>query len=117
MKNRTQRVSTLVFQELCITLKKLEDPRLEGLTFTDVKMTKDLQLAKVYYSIFGEEHDRKAAEKALHKAQGMFKKNMAENLNLRYIPELKFYYDQTMEKAQRIEKILEKINKENGNHS
>ncbi len=102
-----------MMQELSISLRnELNDPRLANVTITTVKPTADLKSARVYYSVLGDETDREQAQKAMEKAKGAFKKAISQNLHLRYLPDLTFFYDETMQKAQRIEELLMKIHDE-----
>ena len=114
--NRSERVGPLIFEEISLLLfSKLEDPRLKGVSLTKVKITKDLKLARVYFSTMGNEEEIKAAQTALSNAKGKFKKVIGKNCNLRYIPELEFHYDRNLAYADKIDKILHEINKKDGN--
>jgi ribosome-binding factor A len=120
---RTERVGPLIFEEVSRVLRnRLSDPRLVGLTFTKVKMTADLKIARVYFSVIGGPEQVEAAKKALAGAKGVFKGAISRNLSLRYMPDLQFYYDQNLEYADKIERIIreikqqEKSDSENGDH-
>lgn len=109
-KRRAQRVGPLVFEEISrVLVYTLEDPRLKRVSFTRVEMTADLKIARVYFSMSGDPEMVEQALKALDKAMGKFKKAIGENLELRYMPELEFYYDKNLDHAQNIEKILKEI--------
>jgi len=109
---RTERVGPLICEEISrLLVKKLEDPRLKGVTFTRVKMTKDLKIARAYFSVIGDQEKIEAAA-ALERARGLFKKAIGQNLELRYLPELEFHYDQNIEYADRIERIIQQIHQQ-----
>ncbi len=92
--------------------KKLEDPRLKGVTLTRLELTKDLKMARVYFSLIGEKHMVDEAARALEGARGVFKGAIGDNLDLRYIPELEFHFDRNPAHADRIDRIIKQINKE-----
>jgi ribosome-binding factor A len=107
---RPERVGPLIFEELCtLMVQKIEDPRLKGVTLTGVKMTKDLKIAKVYFSVVGGEQEIEAAKRALDGAARLFRTAISQNLRLRYLPELNFYYDRNLAHADRVERILHEI--------
>jgi len=107
---RADRVGPLIFEEISRELVyKLEDPRLKGVSFTKVEMTADLKIARVYFSMSGDEQMVAGARKSLDKAAGKFKKAIGSNLDLRYMPDLEFYYDKNLDHAQKIEKIIKEI--------
>ena len=111
---RADRVGPLIFEELSrLLIYKLEDPRLEGVTFTRVVISKDLRIAKAYFSLIGEQPQINDAEVALNRAKGLFKKAIGANLHLRYMPELQFHYDKNLDYAEKINRIIADVNKEN----
>lgn len=90
---------------VCYT--KLSDPRLAGLEVTKVKMTKDLQIARVYYHLReGDAARRNQAQKGLESAAGYFKKAVSEELTLRFMPTFEFFYDETVDVEETIERLL-----------
>jgi len=90
-------------------LTRIEDPRLKGVSLTRVKMTSDLKIARVYFSMIADEPAIARAQQALEKAGRIFRRAIGDNLDLRYIPELEFFYDKNLDHAQRIETILKQI--------
>jgi ribosome-binding factor A len=88
----------------------LEDPRLQQVTITAAKISGDLQMATLYFRVFGDEKDMIAkAEKGLRSASPLFRRRLAEVLDLRRVPELRFFYDESIEHASKIEKLLDEI--------
>lgn len=105
----------LIHEEISeVLVKRLDDPGLARLTITRVKMTPDLKIARVYFSVIGGDEVIEAASKALDRARGVFKRAISQNLSLRYLPELEFFYDRNIAHADRIEQILHEINSREG---
>lgn len=85
----------------------LDDPRLESVTVTDVKVSDDLRDAKVYVVAEGSEEEKKAAMKALQHATIFIRQQVALNLSLRNIPQLHFARDTAEENAVRVTELLQ----------
>ncbi len=109
-KNRQTRLADEIRDliALFLTSGKLHDPLLSLATITAVKLTPDLQLASVYYRVF-EDKDMKPTGKSLAKAAGLIRHELAASLDVRRVPQLRFFYDESIERAGRIESILEKL--------
>lgn len=108
---RVERAQDLIREEVSrLLLMKIKDPRLKSVTITSVKMTGDLKKAKVLYSVFDDSADRKAIEQGLAKAAGFFRRELGHVLDLKYIPEIRFEFDKSLEYAQHMDKILSDIN-------
>lgn len=96
--------------------RKLKDPRKGFITVTKVKVSGDLRIANVYYTSLGDKDTQKSSQEALESAKNFLRNEMAPGLNLRYIPELRFYYDESLEYSEHINKLIEKIHaKDNEN--
>ena len=114
MSRRTDRVAALIRIELGeLILQKLKDPRIGFVTITRVDVTLDLKLAKVYYSVMGQEKEKADAGRALEHARGFLQHEIAEALKLRFTPKLSFYLDESLEESLRIQKILQDLKQEN----
>ena len=108
--SRSDRVAGLIKQELAELLRKeISDPRLAMATLTGVKMSKDLRLAKIYFSISGGETARQSAAEGFKQARGYLKRELAQRLELRYMPDLTFYYDESIDYGARIEQLLKEV--------
>lgn len=92
----------------CFTGDQLRDPALDGVSITYVRISADLQIAKVYYRIY-DDNKVEDAKKGLDRCKGFLKKYVAMNMEIRRIPELIFYYDESVEVGARIENLLQKI--------
>lgn len=108
---RQRRVADLIHEEISILLeRKAADPRLAGVTITDVEVSADLQLATIYYSVLGEDEEAlKMAQAGLEHAASFFRKALAESLSLRLVPHLRFRFDRSLAQGQRIEQLLSSL--------
>jgi ribosome-binding factor A len=84
----------------------LKDPRVGFVTVTDVKTSADLRHARVYVSVLGSDVEREASLDGLRSAHGFLQRRVAGELRLKHTPQLDFFYDDTAERAQRIERML-----------
>ena len=91
---------------------ELEDPRVERVTVTDVRVTENLRDASVYVTAEGTEAEKAEAMKALQKAAPYVRRQLGVALNLRYTPELHFVRDTVEEAATRVESLLSEIKQE-----
>jgi ribosome-binding factor A len=108
--NRSQRVGDLILREISsLLLRKVKDPRIKGTTITEVHMTKDLRIAYVYYSIFGQDANKKSAQEGFESAKGYIRKEIGEKIQLRYVPDIHFKYDNSLEYGQEMDNLLDKI--------
>jgi ribosome-binding factor A len=104
---RPEKVAELIREEVSqIVGFELEDPRLERVTVTEVKVADNLRDARVYVIAEGTEEEKAAALKALHKAAPYVRRQLGRSLNLRYTPELHFVRDTVEESATRVEALL-----------
>ena len=114
---RSDRVSGLIKQNLAELLQKqIGDPRLESAVITGVKVNRDLRLAKIYFSVSGGGKGRQDALEGFARAKGFIKRELAQRLGLRYMPDLKFYYDESFDYGERIEKLLKSVKQHDEDH-
>lgn len=107
---RQQRVTGLLFEELSIMVaNELDDPKLGLITVVDVQVSRDLRNAKVFVNHQQEEVSRREVLKGLERATPYLRSQLAERCSLRMVPELLFYYDDTPEKAARVDELLRQI--------
>jgi len=97
-----------------VLLKEIKDPRLEMAVITGVKMSRDLKTARVYFTITGGRESRDRAMAAFKSARGYVKRTLANRLGLRYMPDLKFFYDDSFDYGSHIDDILRSLNIDNG---
>ncbi|EMS78603.1 MULTISPECIES: 30S ribosome-binding factor RbfA [Desulfotignum] len=110
---RAERISIKIQQAITELLtKKISDPRIEMATVSRVKLTPDLRLASIYVTVFGDE-DRIAATLAGFKnSKGFIKKHIAPQLGLKYMPELRFFHDDSFDKAARMDALIDSVVKD-----
>ncbi len=107
---RAERVADQLRIEVAdILAKKSKDPRLQFVTVTNVEVTKDLRIARVYVSILGSQDEEPNVLKALNSASGFVRSEIGRRLELRYTPEIKFWIDSSWPRAERILKILDTL--------
>lgn len=110
---RSERVSELLRHEISSLIQEIKDPRLGFVTVTQVRLSDDLNDAKVFYSVFGSEEERKISSKILNLSVPKMRQILGRKLeSLRKVPTISFVYDQTPEKAQRVTAILNQLAKE-----
>lgn len=104
--------SELVKQISYILAMEIKDSDIKFVTVTDCKVSNDLSFAKIYVTVF--DKDKKDdVIKALNNARGFIRRELANRIDIRHIPELTFVYDESIEYGKNIENIIEKIHEEN----
>lgn len=112
--DRAERVGGLIQQALSEILNKsIKDPRLRSVAITGVKVTADLKLAKIYFVNSGQFSTREEASAGFSKARGYIRHTLAQTLELRYMPELKFFYDDSIDYAVHINRVIKRLHEEN----
>lgn len=111
MKVKSERAASDIQRELSnILLTEVRDEDLKNVTITFVKVTDDLSFAKVYFTTLDDEKRAKVV-KDINNASGFFRSLLADRLEIRHTPELKFIYDDSIEYAKKLESIIEEIQK------
>ncbi len=109
-KKYERRVSELVREHLATLIeRRLKDPRVAGVTVTEVEVSSDTRLAKVYYSLIGDEQARQQAARGLDSASGWLRHELGQHLHTRHTPELVFEYDPSLEHGARVSQILDEL--------
>jgi ribosome-binding factor A len=90
-----------------VVLKRTKDPRIGLVTITSVSVAPDLATAKVYFTVMGDESVRAETRKGLESARSFLRKTLGEELELRQVPDLRFVYDETLDRAMRIDEAIE----------
>jgi ribosome-binding factor A len=106
-KIRLQRIADRIRNELAeMLVREVQDPRLGGISITDVKVDRELAYADVYVSaVEGRERSKEVLD-GLHSAAGFLRHALAGRVDLRVFPRLRFHWDPTPERADHIERIL-----------
>ncbi|OYD09483.1 30S ribosome-binding factor RbfA [Paludifilum halophilum] len=109
---RASRVGEQVKKELSFVLQhEMKDPRIGFVTITAVEMSGDLQQAKVFISVLGDEQQKSQTLEGLAKAKGFLRTEIGRRIQLRHTPELIFKFDESIEHGQHISKLLEEVNR------
>ncbi len=110
---RSERVSELLRHEISKLVQEIQNPKLGFVTITAVKVSDDLSEAKVFYSVYGSEEEKKISGEILIRAVSFIRHSLGKRLeSLKKVPTLKFIFDTTLEQAQRINSILNQIAQE-----
>ena len=107
---RMLRVNEVVHEAIADELERMSDPRLELVTVTGVEVSPDLRHATVWYSALGRDEDD--LERALHSAAPHLRAALGREVRLKYLPQLHFREDPSIETGQRVEKILRGLHQE-----
>lgn len=110
---RTEKVAQAIKKEIGVIVHdELSDPRLGFITIMGVEVTRDLRLAKIYYSVMGSSDEKDKARQAIESAAGFIRRLMGERLKLRFVPEIVFRLDDSVEYSFDIAKKIERIKNE-----
>lgn len=110
---RSDRVSELLRSEISRFVQEISDPRLGFVTITSVKITDDLMDAQIFYSVLGSPEEQKISSQILVRSVPALRYYIGRKLeSLRKVPVLKFVYDDTAEKAQKVGHILKELSGE-----
>ena len=105
--SRPERVGEQIRQEIsALLLSAVHDPGIGLVTLTRVKVSPDLQLARVFYTQMGDEKARTETRRALERATPFLRRQLGSRIRLRRVPELRFEFDTSVENQERIERIL-----------
>ena len=107
---RMRRVDEAIRQVIgdAVTVE-LKDPRVGFVTVTDVRTSADLRHARVYVSVLGDDEQREATMTGLRSAHGFLQGKVASELHLKRTPNLELYYDDTTDRALRVDELIEEI--------
>ncbi|MCP5096157.1 MAG: 30S ribosome-binding factor RbfA [Chloroflexi bacterium] len=109
-KIRQQRTADQIHREMSqLFLRELSDPRLVGLTITDVTIDRELEHTDIYVNALGDESREKEVLKALERASGYLRRELAGRLRLRSVPQLHFHWDPTLARAEQVNDILDNL--------
>jgi ribosome-binding factor A len=108
---RSERVGELLTEVIADVLREdIRDPRVTAVTITGAKVTKDLRQARIYFTILGGASENKDSVLAgLKSALGFIRARIGKQLKLRFVPAIEFFYDESVDEAERIEKLLRQV--------
>ena len=105
--NRTRRVAEQMQRDLALLIQQeIKDPRLGMVTVSGVDVSKDLSLAKVYITVMGENPDIELTLDILQKASGFLRHELGRNSNMRALPQLKFFYDESISRGAELSELI-----------
>ena len=111
--DRLDRINQSLKEEISnIVQFQLKDPRLEFVSIMHVTTNRNLQYAKVYFSVLGDELKARAAQEGLESASGFIRRLVGKNIRLRYTPEIAFILDKSIQYSVEIEEKIERIKNE-----
>ncbi len=110
---RSHRVGEAIHKEIsALLIKGLKDPRVGFVTITAVEVTSDNRIAKVFYSVMGSEEERNNAAKGLKSSVPFIRRELGKRLRMRYVPEVVFHFDDSLEYGNRIESLIRDLHQE-----
>ena len=111
--SRVTRISERIREELSgLLVTHVQDPRLSGISITDVSVDRELAFANIYFSCLEGSTRAKEILEGLQHAQGFLRSELARRIDLRVFPRLRFHYDPTFERAERIERLMASLHAE-----
>lgn len=109
---RIHRVAEKVRESVAMELQRLADPRFSLVTITSAVASPDLRNVKVYWMVTGGEERRAEVAEAFESAMGAFKRIVGRELGIRFVPELTFYYDDTLDTSEEVQRLFDRIHAE-----
>ena len=107
---RAVRVGDQLLREIAdLLMKKVRDSRVRGVTLTGIRLSEDLRHAKVYYSLIGDREDINRTQAGLDSAKGFIKREIGLRMALRYMPDIEFKHDPSLERGNSMEKLFEAL--------
>ncbi|PID55493.1 ribosome-binding factor A [candidate division KSB3 bacterium] len=107
---RSSRVAEAIKNELSeLLVTRVADPRLAGAHISRVEVSGDLGLARIFYTVFGDKKQIRAAGKGFDRASGFMRSHIAKTLNLRFTPALQFQYDSVADKVAELDGLFQEI--------
>ena len=111
--SRPERVGDQIRVEITELLaREVHDPGIGFLTVTRVTLTSDLQLARIYYTTLGDDKARRESARALERASPFLRRQIGKRVRLKRVPELQFFFDGSVERQDRIERIIMDLQEE-----
>ena len=112
--HRINRVRELLLRELSDIVSQLKDPRVNFVTVVDTEVSQDMKYVKMFVSLMGTKEEQEEAQKALKKALGYIRREVAKRVSFRYTPEIRVAYDDTAERASHITKLINEVKTRDG---
>jgi len=111
MSTKNEKIAGLIQKNVSEIIQfNLKDPKIGFITITDAQVTNDLSYAKIFVSFLGQNARKEAGMKALERSKGYIRSELSKRLSTRKVPELIFVLDDSLEKGNRIDRIIYEIN-------
>ena len=111
--DKIKKLATDIKREISFIINtRIKDPRIGFVTITDVRLSVDGKYLDIYFSTMGKSSRIEKSMDALKRSSGFIKRNLSSRMRLRNVPELKFIYDDSIDKGMRITEILDNIKKD-----
>jgi len=112
---RARRIAEQIRQELAdILWREMKDPRVAGVTLTAVEVTRDLEHAKVWFTVLS--GDQAEVEKALQHASGFLRTELAHRMRMRLVPKLTFQFDESVTRGAHLSELIDQAVEEDKRH-
>jgi len=110
---RSDKVGGVIKEEISrMLLREIKDPRIGFVTITRVKVSKDLRFVKVYFSVLGDQAAREDSLRGLNSAVGFMRRELGRRLRLRYVPDIVFSFDHSLEHMSRLAELIQEIHED-----
>ncbi|WP_075876225.1 30S ribosome-binding factor RbfA [Merdibacter massiliensis] len=110
MAAKKDRIEAIIQKEVSSIIQmELKDPKIGFITITDVTVTNDLSIAKIYVTFLGQQARIDAGMKALERSKGFIRSMLAKRMTIRKVPQLIFVYDESLERGNKIERIIKEL--------
>ncbi len=115
---RASRVGEQIHKEIsALLVKGIKDPRIGFVTITAVEVTRDLSIAKIFFTVVGDETVRRESEKGLRSSIPFIRREIGRRIRMRHVPEIRFEYDKSIEYGNRIESLIQEIHEQKADDS
>jgi ribosome-binding factor A len=112
---RSERVADLILKEISeMLVRSIKDPRIGFVTITRVTVSDDIRLAKVYFSVTGNQAERERSLTGLNSARGFVRKELGRRMRLKHTPDITFHFDPSIEYAIHIAEVIQQLHREEG---
>lgn len=110
MSIKQERMAERIQQVLSeLLMREVSDPRLQSITITEVKVDPEIMFARIYVNALGDEDRRGEVMSGLDRANGFLRREVSKRIRMRTAPEFRFIWDETLERADRVERLLDSL--------
>ena len=111
--SRLDRINDAIMREISVLIQQqVSDPRIGMVSVTEVSVSRDLSHAKVFVSVMQPDEKIPEAIKALNHAAGFLRHELAQRIDLRFMPKLRFYYDDSLIRGNRISALIDEVTRD-----